>query len=366
MSKNLLLVELTRNTVVPEAMITKNQEHLTGVVIKTCMLAVDVLELKISTEPQKVPYSAGQYFTLSRDGTVWKNYSSSNQDTGNMELTFHVRIHKNGSFTGTPFAIGNRIFLKGPYGNLGEHPRSASSPIIMIATSTGIAPIKCIIDEFIEVDRKSEIILYWGCKRNNDLYMRGYFDALSKANRCFRFVPVLSMEKRSDGTRYGHVQGALIEDDHDFSNAEVYICGSRAMITECVNVLRTKGVSETNIHCEHFISDSYVIPDDKKRKVGFNIRLGDGSWRNVNALYGETLISCFNRQDIPIQSICGGNCSCGTCRVELRSEQGAFITEKKRNEIRLLRFLGESRPGVRLACQIEVTNEMSGVFVTIL
>jgi len=66
---------------------------------------------------------------------------------------------------------------------------------------------------------------------------------------------------------------------------------------------------------------------------------------------GETLLTAARRFDVELDSFCGGNCSCGTCRVRVTSG-GQYLTPVEGHEEAVL---GVARDrGDRLACQARV------------
>jgi 2Fe-2S ferredoxin len=64
-----------------------------------------------------------------------------------------------------------------------------------------------------------------------------------------------------------------------------------------------------------------------------------------------------------IESICGGNCYCGMCRLYVTEEWRARIGEAGEFELPVLEGLDDVRPGARLSCQIQVTDELDGLVV---
>jgi CDP-4-dehydro-6-deoxyglucose reductase, E3 len=92
--------------------------------------------------------------------------------------------------------------------------------------------------------------------------------------------------------------------------------------------------------------------------------LPDGSVREVQCGVGETLMSALVMESL-VPAICGGNQSCGTCRVTLSELDFSGLPQISRSEDRLLRNLPDSGPFDRLSCQLEILPEHEGLFVTI-
>lgn len=72
----------------------------------------------------------------------------------------------------------------------------------------------------------------------------------------------------------------------------------------------------------------------------------------VSAARGSTVLEVANAAGIDVRSYCGGNCSCGTCRVEIRG--GANGLSKRAGMEELVLGPEAAARGDRLACQAQV------------
>lgn len=74
--------------------------------------------------------------------------------------------------------------------------------------------------------------------------------------------------------------------------------------------------------------------------------------QSVQVPKGSTLLAAARSQDIDLRYYCGGNCSCGTCRVEIL--EGAKNLSKVESMEAFVLGEGHQRKGDRLACQAQV------------
>ncbi len=82
------------------------------------------------------------------------------------------------------------------------------------------------------------------------------------------------------------------------------------------------------------------------------VRFGDVQ---VEVPRGTTLLDAAEAARLDLRHYCGGNCSCGTCRVEVLAGGGAL---SRPQPMELLVLGGEaSARGDRLACQAEVQGD---------
>jgi 2Fe-2S ferredoxin len=60
---------------------------------------------------------------------------------------------------------------------------------------------------------------------------------------------------------------------------------------------------------------------------------------------------------------CGGSAACGTCRIYVDADGLSKMKEPGREELSMIEFVGDGNRGVRLSCQIEVTEALEGLCV---
>jgi 2Fe-2S ferredoxin len=60
---------------------------------------------------------------------------------------------------------------------------------------------------------------------------------------------------------------------------------------------------------------------------------------------------------------CGGACACATCRVYVDEAWRARTGQAEEAERSMVEFAGDATEGVRLSCQIKVSEELEGLVV---
>jgi CDP-4-dehydro-6-deoxyglucose reductase, E3 len=139
----------------------------------------------------------------------------------------------------------------------------AGKPIIFIATGTGFAPIKSMIEDLINRNLKREVTFYWGGRRPADLYMADLARKWEARERWFRFVPVLSKPDPSWAGRTGRIHKAVAEDFPDLSRHQVYACGNPMM----VKAARTAFVTSHQLPDEEFYADPFVASGNQPAQI---------------------------------------------------------------------------------------------------
>lgn len=91
----------------------------------------------------------------------------------------------------------------------------------------------------------------------------------------------------------------------------------------------------------------------------------DGREHDVPARSGVKVMETLRELDYGIAAICGGMCSCATCHVYVDSAWTSKILAPMSDERELLQELAHVKDGSRLSCQIDMTDALDGLRVTI-
>jgi CDP-4-dehydro-6-deoxyglucose reductase, E3 len=229
--------------------------------------APDVAVLKMQLPAnQNFQYHAGQYIEfILRDGAR-RSYSMANAPSrvGNPPaIELHVRHMPGGRFTDHVFGAMKEkeiLRMEGPFGSF--FLREAShKPIVLLASGTGFAPIKAILERLQEIGSTRPVALYWGCRQRGDLYLHDWAEALADDMPNLRYVPVLSEARPEDGWggRAGFVHEAVMHDLPDLSNYQVYACGAPVMVESA----QRDFVNRCRLPADEFYADAFTSEADK-------------------------------------------------------------------------------------------------------
>jgi CDP-4-dehydro-6-deoxyglucose reductase len=229
--------------------------------------APDVAVLTLQLPANEVlRYHAGQYVEfILRDGAR-RSYSMANAphtQTDKPAIELHVRHMPGGKFTDHVFSAMKEkeiLRIEGPFGSFFLREDS-DKPIVLLASGTGFAPIKAIIEhmEFKGITRPA--VLYWGCRSKADLYLHDWAQAAAERLPNLRYVPVLSEPKADDGWagRTGFVHQAVMADLPDLSGHQVYACGAPVMVESA----QRDFVARCGLPADEFYADSFTSEADK-------------------------------------------------------------------------------------------------------
>ena len=202
-------------------------------------------------------FLAGQYIDLLLKEGKRRSYSLATRPdpAGVTALEIHVRHTPGGLFTDHVFdklKVRDLLRFEGPLGSFYLREDS-EKPIAMVASGTGFAPIKSIVDHALERKISRPITLYWGGRLKRDLYM---LDA-ARAWPHVKFIPVLS-DEQWDG-RMGFVHRAVMEDFPDMSGHQVYACGAPIVVESA----RRDFSAQCKLPADEFFADSFLTEADK-------------------------------------------------------------------------------------------------------
>jgi CDP-4-dehydro-6-deoxyglucose reductase len=217
---------------------------------------VMVLQLRLPAN-ERLQFLAGQYIEFLLKGGSRRSFSMGNAPHDDELIQLHVRHVAGGQFTDHVFGKMKErdiLRLEGPLGTFFLREESAK-PIVLVASGTGFAPIKSIIEHALHKGVTRPMVLYWGGRRAKDLYM----DALAR-QWPIEYVPVISDALPEDNWsgRTGFVHRAVMQDFPDLSGHQVYACGVPVM----VDAAKRDFTQQCKLPEEEFFADSFTTQAD--------------------------------------------------------------------------------------------------------
>ncbi|WP_343293774.1 CDP-6-deoxy-delta-3,4-glucoseen reductase [Vandammella animalimorsus] len=226
----------------------------------------DVMQLTLQLPAmQRFEYHAGQYVEfLLRDGAR-RAYSiaiAPHEQSAAPRLELHIRHFPGGLFTDHVFSQMKEkevLRIEGPFGSFYLREDS-DRPIILLASGTGFAPIKAILEHMQHRHIARPVHFYWGGRRPADLYLHDWLQLLLPAMPQLRYVPVVSDALPEDGWqgRTGFVHQAVLDDFNDLSGFEVYACGAPIVVESA----RQSYTEQRGLPPEHFYADAFTTVAD--------------------------------------------------------------------------------------------------------
>lgn len=236
-------------------------------VIAMTRAAPDVMVLSLQLPATETfRYYAGQYVeVILKDGRR-RSYSMAGAPHKGGPLELHIRHMPGGVFTDHVFGAGATqmkereiLRLEGPFGSFFLREDS-DKPVALLASGTGFAPVKAIVEHMIHKAIRRPVRLYWGGRRPHDLYMDELARSWEGQLADFRYTPVVSDALPEDGWtgRTGFVHEAVMQDIPDLSGWQVYACGAPVM----VEAARRDFSARCGLPGDEFYADAFTSEAD--------------------------------------------------------------------------------------------------------
>ena len=228
---------------------------------------VMLLRLQLPTN-ESFSYHAGQYLDFMLPDGLRRSYSmaSAAAPLPGATLELHIRHLIGGVFTDRVFGAMKEkeiLRLEGPFGSFYLREDS-NKPIVLLASGTGFAPIKAIIEYMQLKGITRPATLYWGGRRPQDLYLDDWVRSKLDEMPQLRYVPVVSDALPEDqwGGRSGFVHLAVLQDMPDLSAYQVYACGVPIMVESA-----QRDFAQAGLPPEEFYADAFTSESDKLTKA---------------------------------------------------------------------------------------------------
>jgi NAD(P)H-flavin reductase len=183
---------------------------------------------------------------------VWRFYSMANAPRHDGTIDFHVRVIDGGVVSyalARRVSVGTRLRLGAPVGTLRLNTDSPRD-LLLGAGSTGLAPLKAIIEQAAGLPGPPRAHLVFGARTAAELYDLADLEKMAAQWPWLTVTPVVSGEpgyRGETGTVADVVGRRARLADHD-----AYICGSPAMTAATVNRLQSLGLPQNQIYVEDY------------------------------------------------------------------------------------------------------------------
>lgn len=210
-------------------------------------LTSDVVKVGLRLPPNApLAFLPGQHIEIIR-GDIRRAYSIANAPSPDGRLEMLIKRFDGGVMSAYWFeqaAVNDLLRLEGPMGTFfcRDVP---DTRIVMLATGTGIGPIKAMLEEMSRSQNPPTVTVYWGQRTPEDIYL--------DASNFGSFVDFRICLSRAGSGRRGYVQDAAISDIGDFRDCLIYACGSAGMIETARPALVHRGLSPRRFYSDAFV-----------------------------------------------------------------------------------------------------------------
>jgi CDP-4-dehydro-6-deoxyglucose reductase len=211
-------------------------------------LTYDVREIELQLiEPREIQFKAGQFvsFEVPSSGRMpflTRPYSIAYPPHLSDRITLVLNFVAGGPGSTYLFGLreGDKTQFKGPAGSF--YLREDGRDLLLVATGTGIAPLRSMLLAELARDSARRVTLIWGLRSQRDLYYQEEFSELSRLHPRFSVVTTLSRPEPGWNGRAGRVTTLVDQQIASVKNISAYLCGNGGMIKDVTTILNGKGL----------------------------------------------------------------------------------------------------------------------------
>lgn len=214
----------------------------------------DIVSRVVLSPKQKVDFKPGQYLQVVMGAEDKRPFSIANAPRDNNQLELHIGAGPDNSYASE---VLDRMQQEGEITIDGGHGKAflrelGPRPTILLAGGTGFSYTYSILQKLITQNSHEPIFLYWGTRKLSDMYAYEELVEMDKANKHFRFIPVLDEPHPEWQGKAGWVHKAVLEDFVSLEPYHVYVAGRFEMAGVAKEDFHNKGLI-----LDHLYGDAY-------------------------------------------------------------------------------------------------------------
>lgn len=223
-----------------------------AILVERCTLSQRVHRLRF--EPlRQLAMAPGQHVDVVHPNGAQRPYSIASLIEHDYFLDLHVDHHAHGLVSHwlcDQLQVGETVTMRAPGGNLSVRSFAPDSPLLLVATGTGAAPLLAMARQALLDEPGRHIQFVHGARYRDDLYLHDTLEALGATHAGFRYVPCLSAAS-APGVFSGRVTDQL--DRLELSPRLVCaIAGHPEMVDSMSVALCAYGIPNEHIVTEQF------------------------------------------------------------------------------------------------------------------
>jgi NAD(P)H-flavin reductase len=168
-------------------------------------------------------------------------------------LEFHVRLIDGGAVSmalTSSQVVGTELRLGSPVGVLTLSDPGSGRDLLLVAGSTGLAPLKAILDQVAALARAPRVHLFFGARTADGLYDLESLEKLAAEHEWLTVTPAVSADPKFAGET-GSLPDVVARHG-DWSGHDAYLAGPTEMVRDAVARLTSTGMTQDHIHIEDF------------------------------------------------------------------------------------------------------------------
>ncbi len=222
----------------------------TAELVQSAPLSPRVVKMTFqASEP--FPRAAGQYVLLTLDEGSTHAFSIASPFAADAPERFEIAVARGTTAEGLlELPRGGLVGATGPSGSL---VWKADAPALLVATGTGLSPLRAIVHEQLARGGGEPLVLLFGCRDASEELWGEELTALSQQHPRLTFLPTHSQPAAGHPGLVGRVQRYLPELVARLGpGLRAYLCGHTPMVNDCTALLLAHGVPAEHVHGESY------------------------------------------------------------------------------------------------------------------
>ncbi|WP_052177663.1 2Fe-2S iron-sulfur cluster-binding protein [Methylotenera sp. G11] len=215
--------------------------------------------------PTDFAYKAGQFINLRRPDGITRSYSLASLPAEDYFLELHVLRQDGGIMSNwlvDELNTGDGIDIQNAEGSCHYQTTAEDSPLLMIGTGTGLAPLIGIVRDALHHRHQHEIHLYHGGRSTDRFYLHEQLRQLEQAHSNFHYHECISgTSEVPENTFAGRVHEIAFSRHPNVHGWNVYLAGLAEMVDSGTLLAARHGALPHHIH-----SDAFTLRDLRQNK----------------------------------------------------------------------------------------------------
>jgi CDP-4-dehydro-6-deoxyglucose reductase len=222
------------------------------------MIKGHVYKVELQLPAGKLPeFYAGQYLALELPGKEAASYFSIASAPGLREITLHIQAdpHLTSAIEVIDYCKSClekdlSVSISLPYGKACL-PSVPEKPLILMAAGTGFAQMKSIVEYLITQDSSLPIALYWGVRKEEDMYLDSLAKEWTQQRDNFEFHPLVAdIDNIDANAHHNQLSDAVLADCASLKGYQVFVSGSPKLVYSAMDALLEAGLDEQDFYSD--------------------------------------------------------------------------------------------------------------------
>lgn len=226
-------------------------------------LAPNIFQVRFQLD-QPATYLAGQYGEIQINESTWLPFSLANRPNQHNLIEMHIQHFPDSANSQQLFQLleSGQINVRIATGQCVL--QGADRPLTLIASGTGFAQIKALLEELSAQNWQAPIRFYWAAKNLAGLYHLELAQSFSQQLTNYTFIPVVEEAPQNWEGKQGLVTQVLAQEfaaPNSAAQLEGFICGSPNMVYAVEDLLMQQGMPAKSLLSDaHFYAPrSYTV-----------------------------------------------------------------------------------------------------------